>query len=217
MIKNSIKGKLILCFIIGILLLFISVIYVNFIVSDTSNSPIAAKNYSVMPIYNHGNFVYDRSISWNSSYTDIVNKYGTPDKIVSDYDSNEIRVYYESPKVVDYDFKYLYFKLEISTGRIIEIYLDSGSLYSADMPDETAKQLSETVKKALKVRHGQPNAIYDDSRLVWENIYAETTIVFFPIEYIDPLHSVAIKYYSTHDNSREKPYTDLPIDLFQGV
>lgn len=150
--------------------------------------------------YKHDEFTYDGNINWNSSYTDLVKKYGKPDDI--EHEDTRLCLWYYKPKVTGYEFLHRNIWFDRDTGRIKSIHVASKP-YGHPLEGE-GLQVYNDVRKALISKYGEPSNETKDGELEWINVFAETEI---RLSISDRLW---ITYYNTHDYSGDEKYSDIP-------
>ncbi len=149
-------------------------------------------------LYSHDAFVYDETLSWNSSYTDIVQKYGQP---MLTHMDDRLLLSFKYPQIAGMTFDRRQIRMSKASGRmeLIQVY-DMN-----DMMDDGMTK-GEHLRAALTEKYGKATRESKDGELIWENVYAETRITYS----VNQNNLVCVAYENLHDYSKEDPYTDLP-------
>ena len=168
-----------------------------------SSCDTSGKKSPAEATYKHDEFTYDGKINWNSSYSDIVKKYGKPDDI--EQQDTRLCLWYYQPKVVGYEFLHRLIWLDKDTGRIQSINVASKPYGHSSLETGEGLEVYNEVKKALISKYGEPTSENKKDKVtLWENVYAETEIR------LSLSDRIWIVYSNTHDYSNEEKYTDIP-------
>lgn len=180
-------------------------VFVGCLSSCSTSGKKATEKSLPKAVYKHDEFTFDGGIKWNSSYSDIVKKYGKPRTI--HHEDERLCLWYNNPQVVGYEFQHRLIWLDRNTGRIKSIILSSPSYGIQALKSEDGLNVYNEVKNALVFKYGEPTDIIKDTDadvLVWENVYAETRVSLHVTD------NITISYVNTHDYSNEEKYKDIP-------
>lgn len=150
-------------------------------------------------------FAYDQDITWESSYQDILQKYGTP--------SEERRIEITDEYIMNYgtDKSYIQFRFN-SKGHLQTISIVSQNLTQKRFSEDKTNALNHLVDTYGDKYKNEKGAQFNDDNYTWDNTVDNTTIQFLSGRMTAKDEYGFVISYKLKKDTIKEAYTDIPMN-----